>query len=327
MLKFSMPYKVLVIDDDISMADLEKRFLEKDGFVVSLAHSGSQALEVLAAGDTPDLLIIDYKLPDMSGVQLMQKAQEEGFSIPSVIVTAAGNEKVAVSAMKLGALDYLVKDIETIKTLPGICTEVLRRHNLEKENDRLLEQTQRLNAELMETNKRLEDLSRRDDLTGVYNRRYLYERLSYEAARFRRYGNPMCFALFDIDRFKGVNDTHGHMLGDLVLKQFANLLHNRLRRTDVLGRYGGEEFGVILTGTILEQAVELCEELRGLVANETFGNSKSRLHLTTSAGIASIHGQIEIEEIINVADSSLYTAKEQGRNRVVAVQSEASAAG
>jgi diguanylate cyclase (GGDEF)-like protein len=308
------------VEDNKGIANLERRHLEKEGFRVAIAETGEQGLDFIANGDAPDLLIIDYVLPDMSGVDLMRRLKAKGKAIPSIIVTAAGNEQVAVSAMKLGAMDYIVKDKETIRQLPSTCREVLRNANLEGENVRLIEELKRVNARLVEANRRLDELSKKDDLTGIYNRRYLMESLDYEVTRSRRYLTPLCLAIFDIDRFKEVNDTYGHTAGDHVLRQFATLLKDRLRKTDILGRYGGEEFALVLTETDVESAVSLCEEIREAVSLHPFGYEHSPIRMTASAGVGFMVENMDRRELIEAADKSLYMAKDAGRDGVAAMQ-------
>jgi two-component system cell cycle response regulator len=316
-----MKTRVLIIEDDASIAELEKRHLERAGFNAYIAFTGNEGLDLIRSGEGFDLLIIDYNLPDMSGVDLMQSLKEMGKDIPSVIVTAAGNENVAVSAMKLGAMDYIVKDRETIKQLPDTCRDVLGRFDLASENERLMVELKKVNAELTETNVRLEDISRRDDLTGIFNRRYLMEMLHVEFARAIRYHSPLSLAIFDLDHFKSVNDTFGHTTGDRVLIQFVDTIRDRLRKTDTFGRYGGEEFAIIITETPLEQAMILCEELRDVISRIPFGHGHSPIRLTTSAGVATIAREMDDkDDLINLADKSLYSAKEEGRDRVVALQ-------
>jgi two-component system cell cycle response regulator len=317
-----MPGYVVIIEDSASMAELERRYLEREGFSVKTASTGAQALRILEDGGTPDLLIVDYKLPDMSGVDLMQQVKALGMDLPVVVVTAAGNEQVAVSAMKLGAMDYIVKDVATIKQLPGTCREVIRRFELSQKKDHLMEELRRVNTELKAANVRLEDLSRKDDLTGIYNRRYFTERLGYEVARSGRYRTPLSMAFFDLDHFKVVNDTHGHGLGDQVLIQFAGVIRDRIRQTDVLARYGGEEFAVLLTDTPVDRARALADDLRELISRVEFGTPETPVRLTTSAGVAFLDEGMTRESLIETADRSLYQAKQAGRNRVAAVQVE-----
>lgn len=320
MLEYPMSNFVLIIEDDTLIATVEKQYLEKNGFRVLTVNTGGAALQLINKGDIPDLLIIDYRLPDMSGVEFMQKLKELQMNIPSIIVTGGGNETIAVTAMKLGAMDYIIKGKDTVKQLPEICRDVIRKFNISEENLRLMEELKKANMELTEINRQLDDLSKKDDLTGIFNRRYLMESLSYEIARSKRYSSPLSFAIFDLDHFKQINDAYGHTTGDLVLKQFALLLKERLRKTDVVGRYGGEEFGIVLTGITLDSAFTLCNELRELVSAMPFGYEHSHIQLTTSAGIASLTDNMDRKTIIDTADKSLYKAKASGRNLVIALQ-------
>lgn len=311
---------VLIIDDDESIANLEKRHLEKYGFRVMTAGTGEEGLRIIGDDTSPDLLVIDYHLPDMSGVELMERVRELQKNIPSLMVTGGGDENVAVKAMKLGAMDYIVKDRDTLRHLPESCKEVLDKFNLAESNRRLVEELRRVNEELTGANNRLRELSKKDDLTGIFNRRHLMEALTNEVDKAERYHYHLSFAIFDLDNFKRINDTYGHSAGDTVLVQFANLLRGRLRKTDIAGRYGGEEFAVVFSGTPLDRAVNICDELRGLVAKTSFGEIKPAIRFTTSVGVSSFTEGMEKEVLIDTADKSLYMAKNAGKNCVRAIQ-------
>lgn len=314
-----MKERVLIIEDDEGMAGLEKRFFEKEGFEARWAASAEEGLEALKGGDLPDLLVIDYRLPGMSGVEFMEKVKEAGLEIPSVILTGAGDENVAVTAMKLGAMEYLVKDPEAISGLPMTCRNVIRSFRLEKEKERLAEELKRVNRELKEANRRLEELSVKDDLTGAYNRRALMEALERETRRHGRYGTLLSLAILDLDGFKEVNDTLGHIVGDLVLKQFSSLIGTRARETDLICRYGGDEFAVVFPETGIEGAARICEDLVRLVGDYPFGEGGSPVRLTASAGVACAEENMTAEELLERADRHLYSAKKAGKGRVLAI--------
>jgi len=303
------------------MAALERRYLERAGFRVNVSYTGEEALALIVR-DRPDVMVVDYRLPDMDGVQLLERIQGLGLNIPSIMVTGVGNEVIAVSAMKHGAMDYIVKDEDTFSKLPDICAEVLRKANLAAENERLLKQLLTLNSNLNEANARLKVLSSTDDLTGAFNRRCLIEKLNQEVDRAKRYGTQVCFALFDLDLFKQINDTHGHLIGDTVLRQFAELLKQRLRKTDMLGRFGGEEFGVIFTNTPLDSSFIACEDLRKSIEAYRFGNDKQIIAMTVSIGVAMLRGEMNIDELIDAADKGMYLSKNNGRNRTSAIQAD-----
>jgi diguanylate cyclase (GGDEF)-like protein len=315
-----MATRILIVEDEPNIGDLERRRLEKAGFGVSIVSTGREAIERLRGDDLPDLLLIDVGLPDMSGIEVLREANRLGVRVPSVIVTGAGDEKIAVSAMKLGALDYVVKDAESIKRLPETCSEVLGKFRMGEEHARLVEELKRVNSELVEANERLGEISKVDELTGVLNRRTFFEQLSKECSTAERYEFPLSLCLLDIDRFKEINDTHGHPVGDIVLGQFATMLKERLRGTDFIGRVGGEEFAVAFPCTPLDRALRVCDELRRLVAEAGFGDEGNPVKVTTSAGVAALAPGLDSVGLISIADKGLYRAKNEGRNRVATVQ-------
>ncbi len=157
-----------------------------------------------------------------------------------------------------------------------------------------------------------------DGLTGVHNKRYFLEFLEKEIARARRHASPMSLIMFDIDHFKKVNDTHGHLAGDAVLKELGRRLKPEVRREDVLARYGGEEFACVLVSTTLKRAIEFAEEMRILVARQPFATDTIELPITVSIGVAELDDSMKNpEELIAKTDANLYEAKHKGRNRVV----------
>jgi diguanylate cyclase (GGDEF)-like protein len=170
---------------------------------------------------------------------------------------------------------------------------------------------------LEETTRRLELMSQTDHLTQVANRRHLFERLSGELNRGLRLGEPLSLAIMDVDHFKQVNDCHGHLCGDQVLMDLAHLLRGSLRRYDLVGRYGGEEFCLMLPNTRLADALPLVDRLRLKVAEHQFEHNGVRMRITLSAGIASTEGQdvVTADQLLGQADGALYLAKTRGRNR------------
>lgn len=162
-----------------------------------------------------------------------------------------------------------------------------------------------------------------DSLTGAYNRRYLDRRLTEEINRSQRHGNTLSLMLIDVDHFKSVNDTRGHLCGDYALRHLVKLLHDTIRTTDILGRYGGEEFVAVLPETTLEQAAILGQRCRELVAASSFDCTESSFTLTISIGITELSPSESLEGLIQRADEALYLAKHRGRNRVVCLPSPA----
>ncbi|OOZ41481.1 hypothetical protein BOW53_03660 [Solemya pervernicosa gill symbiont] len=219
-------------------------------------------------------------------------------------------------------LNKLMRGIETIGEgdLSSQVTGVNGNHEigtLAQAFNRMCQSLGRTQASLEEKNRKLEELSTRDGLTGLYNHRYLKEKLEYEFNRAQRYKTPLCVMMLDLDHFKRVNDTYGHLFGDYVLKESAKLLTQGLRKTDIIGRYGGEEFMVISPNTPLDNAEFLAHKLRKLFDNHTFTNDEISSNVTISIGAAKYYESIEdYNGLINVTDRALYSAKQAGRNRV-----------
>lgn len=155
-----------------------------------------------------------------------------------------------------------------------------------------------------------------DGLTGVNNKRYLLETMEREIPRARRHERPLTLVMFDIDHFKHINDTYGHLAGDYVLKEMAQLVKNRLRPDDVLGRYGGEEFAVLLPETNTEGGAAIAEELRRMIAEHPFMFEQERIQVTVSMGVAMLQDGWDVLQFIKQADERLYAAKRDGRNKV-----------
>lgn len=163
---------------------------------------------------------------------------------------------------------------------------------------------------------KLIQMAKIDSLTGIYNRRYLDSRLAEEIERSRRHGNPLSILLLDIDHFKMINDTHGHLCGDYALRKISELLQELVRTSDILGRYGGEEFCCILPETSFEQAIVLAERCREQVAASPLSCTDQQTSVTISIGVTAMHRNDTLDSIIKRADDALYQAKREGRNRV-----------
>ena len=192
--------------------------------------------------------------------------------------------------------------------------------NIPEGDDQILIGTVRDITEQKRLELRLRQLSRTDELTGLFNRRYFMQRLVQELARYRPYGRPTSVVLFDFDHFKRINDIHGHPAGDQVLVSVGKLLRDRLRTNDIPARLGGEEFALLLPETGLQEAVGVADKVRQMVMEQVFASEAGR-HFDTSitCGVSSFHGAEEkVEAMLHRADRNLYEGKRAGRNRVVA---------
>lgn len=290
---------VLVVDDLRPNALALAKILEPE-WAVKTALNGPEALQIAACDPTPDLIILDIRMPDMDGYEVCRrlKLSPETQDIPVIFITAMDSEKEEAYGLELGAVDYIVKPARASVIQTKVRNQIAMQNAL---------------TELAVRNDVLEHLAARDELTGLSNRRTLDETLALEVARAERYDRPLSIIMLDIDRFKAVNDTHGHPAGDSVLIETAERLRASLRISDIPGRWGGEEFMIICPETGLDTAAQLAERLRQKYETTAFSGVGS---LTASFGVATHRKGRLAKDILRSADEALYRAKQAGRNQV-----------
>lgn len=314
---FENPGICLVIDDSEVERKNIRKILEKEGLFSKIieAKDGLEGFRAFLDNE-PDVIICDMMMPHYNGIAFLKMLKEESKRreiMPSVIMlTGMDSLDLKVQGFELGVADYIVKPIEPMELI----ARVRLHYRLKRLQERLYEQA----LELERQNQLLQQLSITDPLTGLYNRRYILERLEEEFNGSLRYGYPLGLALVDLDFFKRVNDTYGHQAGDALLRQFATILAANLRKRDMAGRYGGEEFIVILPHTGLEGAKKSMERLRASVEDSQLTFEGRVLKYTISAGVTAFPDMMvrDVWDLIRAADQALYEAKHRGRNRVVA---------
>lgn len=255
-----------------------------------------------------DIVLLDYMLGDGTGFDFLKMGRQEGIDIPVIVVTGQGNEIVASKLIQEGAYDYIPKQMLNEKSLSRSITNVMERHRLKKELRRATE--------------KMAEMSTRDELTGLYNRRHFGEALERERARSKRYGGNLSLCMVDLDLFKNINDTYGHSAGDKVLSEIGLLLRESIRESDLACRYGGEEFAVVLPNTGLNDARQLAARFMEKLSVHEFEHDSSKFKVTVSIGIAVLDGASDIAEaeLVKMADTALFRAKEEGRNRIVELE-------
>ncbi|MCF4123141.1 diguanylate cyclase [Antribacter sp. KLBMP9083] len=292
---------ILIADDSLVIRAVVRDGLENEGYRVIEAVDGLDALRQCRE-DPPDVVLLDVEMPGLDGFQVLTalKGDAELRDIPVVFLTGRNTMNDVVAGLRGGAHDYLRKPFEA--------AELLARVGAASHIKMLQDQLQQRNAEL-------ERLSRTDSLTGLYNRRHLVEELNRRHHDSVRHQYPLCVALLDLDLFKQINDTYGHSAGDQVLHAFAGHLHSELRAGDVAGRWGGEEFLVILPHTDLDGALAVAERIRSATAAEPVSVDGQRITVTVSGGCA-LGPADSPEAIVHLADVGLYRAKSSGRNQI-----------
>jgi two-component system, cell cycle response regulator len=300
------PGRILVVDDNQDNIEIIATRLRFRGYEILEASDGEQAL-ALVRDCAPDLLLLDVMLPDIDGYEISRriKGSSDLPFIPIILVTARDSTQDKVMGLDAGADDYLTKPIN----FPELEARV-----------RSMLRIKRLQDELEEKNRELERLSISDGLTGLFNHRHIHDLLAEEYERVNRTHDCMSVAMFDLDRFKVVNDTYGHQAGDRVLVEMAEILRETARDIDRLGRYGGEEFIALLPETCIDDAAVFVERVRREVARRPFDIGRAEpLRLTLSAGVSAYPHELidSVETLVRLADESLYAAKAGGRNRIV----------
>jgi two-component system, cell cycle response regulator len=289
-----VPDKILVIDDSQDVHKLLKVRLAKEPVTLTSTFCGATGLAA-ARDEKPDLILLDVDMPGQDGFEVCRKlkADQQTMHIPIIFLTGMTSSEQKIQGLELGATDYITKPFDPAELRARVRAS-LRTKNL------------------------LDLLSKKamiDGLTGLWNRMYLDARLSTELSASRRSGEPLACIMADVDKFKAINDTHGHAFGDEVIRAVANVLATGCRAEDVVCRYGGEEFAILLPRTTVDDAAILAERLRQKIEALQLVFHDQRVPVTCSFGVANPAGNVP-PSVLELADQALYTAKHAGRNRV-----------
>lgn len=313
--------RVLVVEDDPGMRAVLRAMLSGAGHEVFEATNGRQGFE-MAVDIQPQIMIVDWMMPEMDGIELTRALRQTrtGRSVYILLLTGVEEDDKLVEAFEAGVDDFMVKPLKP-RLLAARLRAGQRVVSLQQEVERDREEIRHFAAELAVTNRRLQEAALTDALTGFPNRRYVVERIEQEWATSTRSGRPLTCMLIDIDRFKAINDSHGHDVGDLVLKQTALALRSGLRTQDVISRLGGDEFLVICPDTDLQSALVCAERMRLAVEAVEVAAAGHRLRSSVSIGLAVRDAAMaDADALIKCADRGVYLAKQRGRNRLAAVQ-------
>lgn len=296
--------RIVIVEDDPSVARLVATVLQREGYSVEHASTITAARKLLDNTEW-DLAILDRSLPDGDGMDLCRelKQNDAGIARYVLILTGEASQSAKVESFDGGADDYVTKPFQIPELLARIRAGL-----------RIVE----LQKALVDANQRLQRLSVTDPLTSVKNRRFLEQELERTFAHARRYQRPLSAVMVDVDFFKRVNDTWGHQVGDDVLRAVGALLRKISRRVDTVARYGGEEFVILLPEIQLFDALSFAEKIRSSIASAEIHSEGRPLRVTVSVGVASFP-QTPVrsaDELIAAADRALYRAKQNGRNRV-----------
>jgi diguanylate cyclase (GGDEF)-like protein len=297
--------RILIAEDEPAIRLLLEEMLTLWGYEVVAAQDGNEAYQILQSANAPNIAILDWMMPGFKGVEISRKVRKDEKDIYTyiIILTALNSDEDIVCGMDAGADDYIVK--------PFSLNELRGRINA---GSRII----KLNQELLEARKALQVKATHDSLTGLLNHEEILDILSKELTRSERDGECCSVIMADIDHFKMVNDTYGHLAGDEVLRKTANNMHYFMRTYDTIARYGGEEFLIVLPECCTECAAAFAERLRSRVSRDKINTLEGQIPVTISLGVATYNrkGKLNVLSLVKAADSAMYRAKMNGRNRV-----------
>lgn len=287
------PYEILIVEDDPIKASKHSTVLQRAGFRTTIVNDPMRVMEPLTES-TPDLVLMNVYMPNCNGVELAAVIhQQEAFlGIPIVFLSRENQEDIQIEAIRTGGDDFLINPVEPWQLVSVVSTRAQR-------------------------GRQLRSHMVRDSLTGVLNHAAIMDELKLEVARVRRVPGSLSFAMVDLDRFKHLNEVHGHSACDRIIRSLSRMMQQRLRRTDIVGRYGGEEFAVILPGAEGEAAFAIMDRLREAFERISFPFTPEGVHVTLSCGVATWSSCLDEETLIATADQALHEAKRRGRNRVI----------
>lgn len=310
---------ILVADDEVAIRELVGEVLEADGHEITLAENGEDALEKFKRS-WHEIIFSDIRMPKMSGIELLAAVKEINPNTQFVIMTSHASIDNSIDALKKGAFDYILKPFDDLDTVSDAARRAIANLSGIRRQQYLLNTLARQNQELDSLNKEFREMAIRDGLTGLFNHRYAQERLAEEFDRATRFGRELSVLFMDLDHFKFYNDTHGHQAGDKILKILAGLMSETIRESDILARWGGEEFIVISPETGEEEGCLLAERIRQAVVGHSFPHAERQPlgTVSLSIGVASRSNGIETyDKLLRLADDALYWAKDNGRNRTI----------
>jgi two-component system cell cycle response regulator len=295
--------KVLIADDDVVSRRLLQVSLAKAGYDVTVSVDGAEALTIANRVDCPRLMVLDWMMPHVDGVQVcraVRKLAREPY-VYIILLTARGRQEEIIEGLEAGADDYITKpfDLDELKARL-------------RAGKRILD----LQEQLVSAREQLRVQATHDSLTGFLNRFAILEALNREVTRSAREGTPAAVIMADLDHFKQVNDTYGHAAGDDVLRESARRMLSSIRAYDSIGRYGGEEFLIIAPGCSVDEATIQAERLRASVSAAAIDADGSAVLMTMSVGVAATREGKRADDLLRAADEALYQAKDGGRNRV-----------
>lgn len=284
---------ILIVDDDVDFVTQTKHLLENKGFLVIVAPNGKRALEMIY-DFKPSLVFIEINLPDIDGFTILENiiVKSKSNYTPITMLTKDYKKENCIRAYQLGAIDIITKPIDNDIFIANVQNRLVHK-------------------------KQIEQSVVIDELTGVYNRKYMNTRIEQLLGQYKRDQTPFTVAILDLDHFKKVNDTFGHIIGDEVLREFANLANKVKRENDIICRYGGEEFVILLPNTSAKNTKLVLDRFQAALKQKVFYANNVEFQVTFSSGVTEVSPHnFHLEKLLDEADKALYYAKQSGRNQI-----------
>jgi diguanylate cyclase (GGDEF)-like protein len=296
-----MALKILVVEDDIVVSNLLVQFLIKSGFQIKSAKSAEEAEKILK-NEEINTVITDIKLPGTDGIKFTNSVKKK-YNLDVIVMTGYSSEYSYENAIKNGASDLIFKPVKLNELILRI-NRVIKERSLLDERDKMI--------------KKLKKITIEDSLTGLYNSRHFFDQLGKEIKRSDRYLHPISLMFIDIDNFKGINDTYGHMIGDEILALIAKRIKACLRSNDTAYRFAGDEFTIILPETTYSEAKFVADRILAKFAHESLVINENEIsEITLSIGIAEYQMNEGNQQFVHRADVTMYEAKQRGGNSVI----------
>ena len=296
-----MTIKILVVEDDVDVSKLLLNFLIKSGFKTECVNNAEEAENIIKQKEI-NIVLTDIKLPGIDGIKFSKNIKKK-YNLDVIVMTAYSAQYSYEDAIKNGASDLIFKPVKLNELLLRI-NRVIKERSLLNERDKMIKELKRLTIE--------------DSLTGLYNSKHFFDQIDKEIKRSDRYLHPVSLIFIDIDNFKEINDTYGHMIGDKVLALIAKRIKACLRSSDNAYRFGGDEFTIILPETPSNEAKFVADRILSKLANESFLiDAKKISNITSSIGIAEYQRNESLQKFVHRADVTMYEAKQHRGNSVI----------